>query len=167
MLVAAATLAAPRGASSAPEPPWTPEGPADCQHYVAEYNALTPQIEAAAAARDTAKKNDLTKERSARKRAFQNCVQGYSQMKPLGPAKLDPREQPAQTPSPTWTDAHGDTRTMSNRFVYTTPEGPAYRVPEDDRFRRAALLPGREEHPLQGQRRRTVERRGGLPERGG
>ena len=123
MLVAAATLAAPRGASSAPEPPWTPEGPADCQHYVAEYNALTPQIEAAAAARDTAKKNDLTKERSARKRAFQNCVQGYAQMKPLGPAKLDPREQPAQTPPPTWTDAHGDTHPMSNRFVYTTPEG--------------------------------------------
>ena len=41
-LVAGATLARPPLAASAPEPPWTPEGPDYCQTYVAEYNALTP-----------------------------------------------------------------------------------------------------------------------------
>ena len=124
MLVAGATLAAPRQAASAPERGWAPEGPEFCQTYVAEYNALTPQIEAAAAARDTAKMSELSKERSAKKRAFQNCVQAYHSMKPIGPAKLDPREQPpAQKPAQEWTDAHGDTHAMSNRFVHTTQDG--------------------------------------------
>jgi hypothetical protein len=71
------TLAAAQDtyASSGNTGQWNPQGPLICQVHVDQYNALTPQIDAAARARSTQLKNDLTAQRSLKKADYQACVQ--------------------------------------------------------------------------------------------
>jgi hypothetical protein len=53
---------------------WNPDSPAECRKFVDEYNRLTPQIYAANAARDFARRHDLTVERKRWFDAYWKCV---------------------------------------------------------------------------------------------
>src|SRR5687768_3461574 len=57
---------------------WNPEGPEICQKHVTEYNALTPQIRAAAEARNTKTMHDLSTKREEKKKNYQDCVEANS-----------------------------------------------------------------------------------------
>jgi hypothetical protein len=57
---------------------WNPEGPQICQKHVAQYNALTPQIQAAARARNTETMHDLSAQREEKKKNYQGCVEANS-----------------------------------------------------------------------------------------
>lgn len=126
---------------------WNPQGPLVCQVHVDQYNELTPKIHAAAKARATDTKNDLTAQRSQKKADYQTCVQGNRPLLKGGVSSNAPLEETVHDqygkglpPMLGTVDYGGVTLTVEtapNRLVGQGISGPVAIVSRPARFTRA------------------------------
>ncbi len=126
---------------------WNPQGPLVCQVHADQYNELTPKIDAAAKARNTETKNDLTAQRSQKKADYQTCVQGNRPLLKGGVSSNAPLEEtvhdqygkglPAMLGTVNYGGVTLTVETASNRLVGQGISGPVAIVSRPARFTRA------------------------------
>jgi hypothetical protein len=126
---------------------WNPQGyPLKCQVHVDQYHALSAQIDASAAARQTETKNTLTKQRTQKKADFQVCVQGNRLLLQGSATRNAPQEGnvddygkrlPAMIGSTSYGGVELTVETRANRVVGEGISGPVTIASNPRKFARA------------------------------
>jgi hypothetical protein len=127
---------------------WNLGGPQICQKHVAQYNELTPQIQAAAKARNTETMHDLSTQREEKKKNYQGCVEANSGLLLQGKATENAVQQttiyeeygkqlPAMIGTADYKSVTLTVKTARNRQVGQGFSGPVKLVSKPRKFSRA------------------------------